>query len=39
MVLARAKDEAGNVQPWDAPWNALGYGHNAITVRRVQVAP
>ena len=39
MVLARARDEAGNAQPWESPWNALGYGHNAIPARRVLVAP
>jgi DMSO/TMAO reductase YedYZ molybdopterin-dependent catalytic subunit len=39
MVLARAKDEAGNAQPWESAWNALGYGQNGITVRRAQVAP
>jgi DMSO/TMAO reductase YedYZ molybdopterin-dependent catalytic subunit len=29
-VQVRATDEHGNTQPTTAPWNALGYGNNAI---------
>jgi DMSO/TMAO reductase YedYZ molybdopterin-dependent catalytic subunit len=29
-LLARATDEAGNVQPLDPVWNELGYGNNVV---------
>ena len=30
VLRSRARDTAGNVQPEHPPWNALGYGNNAI---------
>lgn len=36
VVMARARDAAGNVQPLASRWNALGYGNNVthrVTVR------
>lgn len=36
-LRARATDAAGNVQPDTPPWNALGYGNNAIEVLYVDV--
>jgi hypothetical protein len=30
VLLARASDEAGNVQPMEHVWNELGYGNNAV---------
>jgi DMSO/TMAO reductase YedYZ molybdopterin-dependent catalytic subunit len=35
VLLARATDAAGNVQPLDPVWNELGYGNNAV--HRLQV--
>lgn len=39
ILLSRAHDAAGNVQPEAPPWNALGYGNNAIRETRVRLAP
>lgn len=36
-ILARATDAAGEVQPVRAPWNAGGYGCNAVAVVEVVV--
>jgi DMSO/TMAO reductase YedYZ molybdopterin-dependent catalytic subunit len=36
-LRARARDEAGNVQPEVPPWNRLGYGNNAVEVQHVDV--
>lgn len=35
VLLSRASDDAGNVQPLIGVWNALGYGNNAV--HRVEV--
>jgi DMSO/TMAO reductase YedYZ molybdopterin-dependent catalytic subunit len=37
VLLARASDEAGNVQPMDHVWNELGYGNNAVHRLEVDV--
>jgi len=36
-VLARATNEAGESQPMKAPWNAKGYGNNAVAEASVTV--
>jgi DMSO/TMAO reductase YedYZ molybdopterin-dependent catalytic subunit len=38
-LVARARDAAGNVQPLDPRWNALGYANNGARVTRVRVVP
>ena len=30
LLCARARDEAGNIQPDDPPWNVGGYANNAV---------
>jgi DMSO/TMAO reductase YedYZ molybdopterin-dependent catalytic subunit len=30
LLCCRARDEAGNVQPVDAPWNVGGYSNNSV---------
>lgn len=37
LLLARATDEAGNVQPLEPVWNGLGYGNNAVHRLEVDV--
>lgn len=37
LLLARATDAAGNVQPLAPVWNELGYGNNAVQRLEVQV--
>ena len=37
-LRARATDAAGNTQPDDPPWNALGYGNNAVQRVTVRVS-
>jgi DMSO/TMAO reductase YedYZ molybdopterin-dependent catalytic subunit len=37
VVCSRARDEAGNEQPVDAPWNLGGYSNNAVQAVRVRV--
>jgi sulfane dehydrogenase subunit SoxC len=39
VVCSRARDEAGNQQPLDAPWNLGGYANNAVQTVRVTVSP
>lgn len=39
LVLTRARDEAGHEQPWETPWNARGYGMNAMLPHRILVQP
>lgn len=36
-IIARAMDDAGNIQPLDGVWNALGYGNNGVQRVRVSV--
>jgi hypothetical protein len=36
-VRVRAADHLGNVQPQDAPWNALGYLYGAVVGHPVEV--
>lgn len=36
-LVARARDEAGNVQPLEQVWNELGYGNNAVHRLEVDV--
>lgn len=36
-LVARAHDEAGNVQPLEQVWNELGYGNNAVHRLEVDV--
>lgn len=38
VLASRATDAEGNVQPLDAPWNAHGYGNNAVAPVRVHAA-
>jgi DMSO/TMAO reductase YedYZ molybdopterin-dependent catalytic subunit len=37
LVCSRARDEAGNEQPVDLPWNLGGYANNAVQTVRVTV--
>src|SRR5215210_7610311 len=37
VLCSRARDEAGNEQPLDAPWNLGGYANNAVQTVRVSV--
>ncbi|WP_420125256.1 sulfite oxidase [Longimicrobium sp.] len=37
VLLARATDAAGNVQPMEPVWNELGYGNNAVHRLEVEV--
>jgi DMSO/TMAO reductase YedYZ molybdopterin-dependent catalytic subunit len=37
LLLARASDAAGNVQPLEQVWNELGYGNNAVQRLEVNV--
>lgn len=37
VLLARASDAAGNVQPVEHVWNELGYGNNAVHRLEVEV--
>jgi DMSO/TMAO reductase YedYZ molybdopterin-dependent catalytic subunit len=37
-VAVRATDQAGNLQPTEAPWNAKGYGNNSVSVTQVTVS-
>jgi sulfane dehydrogenase subunit SoxC len=39
VVCSRARDEAGNEQPVDLPWNLGGYANNAVQTVRVTVTP
>lgn len=36
-LRSRARDAAGNVQPDDPVWNALGYGNNGVRTTRVKL--
>jgi sulfane dehydrogenase subunit SoxC len=38
VLCSRARDEAGNEQPLDAPWNLGGYANNAVQTVRVTVS-
>jgi DMSO/TMAO reductase YedYZ molybdopterin-dependent catalytic subunit len=38
VVCCRARDEAGNEQPSEPPWNLGGYANNAVQAVRVTVA-
>jgi DMSO/TMAO reductase YedYZ molybdopterin-dependent catalytic subunit len=38
-LLCRARDEAGNIQPLEAPWNVGGYANNAVQRVAVTVTP
>jgi DMSO/TMAO reductase YedYZ molybdopterin-dependent catalytic subunit len=37
VLLSRARDGTGAVQPAEAPWNVHGYGNNGMAPRRVRV--
>jgi DMSO/TMAO reductase YedYZ molybdopterin-dependent catalytic subunit len=37
IVCSRARDEAGNAQPAEPPWNLGGYANNAVQTVRVTV--
>ena len=39
VLCARARDEAGNEQPVEPPWNLGGYANNAVQTVRVTVRP
>jgi len=39
VLCSRARDEAGNEQPVDPPWNLGGYANNAVQTVRVTVTP
>ena len=39
VLCCRARDEAGNEQPSDPPWNLGGYANNAVQAVRVTVTP
>ena len=38
-ILARARDAAGNTQPFDQEWNPSGYGWNVVPRVGVNVVP
>jgi DMSO/TMAO reductase YedYZ molybdopterin-dependent catalytic subunit len=38
VLRSRARDEAGNEQPLEQPWNVGGYANNAVHTLRVTVA-
>jgi DMSO/TMAO reductase YedYZ molybdopterin-dependent catalytic subunit len=38
LVCSRARDEAGNEQPVEPPWNLGGYSNNAVQTVRVTVS-
>ena len=38
VLCSRARDEAGNEQPLEMPWNLGGYANNAVQTVRVTVA-
>jgi DMSO/TMAO reductase YedYZ molybdopterin-dependent catalytic subunit len=38
ILCSRARDEAGNEQPFDPPWNLGGYSNNAVQRVRVTVS-
>jgi len=38
VLCSRARDEAGNEQPFDPPWNLGGYSNNAVQRVRVTVS-
>src|SRR4051812_4684350 len=38
-LCSRARDEAGNEQPVEPPWNLGGYANNAVQTVRVSVTP
>jgi DMSO/TMAO reductase YedYZ molybdopterin-dependent catalytic subunit len=37
ILMARARDKGGAVQPLDASWNVLGYGNNGVREHAVRV--
>ncbi|QGU95916.1 molybdopterin-dependent oxidoreductase [Clostridium bovifaecis] len=37
IIMSRAKDSKGNIQPLKAEWNRRGYGYNAIYAIKVKV--
>jgi DMSO/TMAO reductase YedYZ molybdopterin-dependent catalytic subunit len=39
LLCSRARDEAGNEQPVEPPWNLGGYANNAVQTVRVTVTP
>jgi DMSO/TMAO reductase YedYZ molybdopterin-dependent catalytic subunit len=39
VLCCRARDEAGNEQPHEPPWNFGGYANNAVQAVRVTVTP
>jgi len=39
VLCSRARDEAGNEQPVEPPWNLGGYANNAVQTVRVTVTP
>jgi DMSO/TMAO reductase YedYZ molybdopterin-dependent catalytic subunit len=39
VLCCRARDEAGNEQPHEPPWNLGGYANNAVQAVRVTVTP
>jgi len=39
VLCSRARDEAGNEQPVEPPWNLGGYANNAVQAVRVTVTP
>ena len=39
VLCCRARDEAGNEQPDEPPWNLGGYANNAVQAVRVTVTP
>jgi hypothetical protein len=39
VLCSCARDEAGNEQPVEPPWNLGGYANNAVQTVRVTVTP
>jgi hypothetical protein len=38
LIMARAADSQGRIQPMQAEWNALGYGNNGVAEHAVRVS-
>ncbi|MCO1603348.1 sulfite oxidase [Desulfosporosinus nitroreducens] len=37
LIMSRARDSFGNIQPFKAKWNRKGYGYNAVYTVKVKV--
>lgn len=37
IIMSRAKDSGGDIQPFEAQWNRKGYGYNAVYSIKVKL--